>query len=353
MAEVNLGASFEDNSFAQPRARPSLQRMLKGVPNRDLRPRFAEHDIKEETRNIQQFLQNTILKADEFLEEPFINHFLLSFLSGGFVCFGAMLSIILSTGIPWLGLQRFMLGIGFSVGFIMVILVHGVLFTEMNVLLPVFMLSRIRKMRLRVWRLWITSWIGNVTGAVVVAYMIVLGRILWYPYLYTLEHLVEEKLIWKEFDYGMGYLYCISSAILGNWLIGMAAVLAGLAVSVEGKIIGILVPVITFVAIGAQHTPANMCYLFMALISGEIDLTLGDVLVWNLIPASIGNIIGGGVMVGGLFWFLHGTDREYLRDMLFDEEQLHDHHHDEYDTLSRKERIKRKCSQFLRTLHWE
>ena len=125
------------------------------------------------------------------------------------------------------------------------------------------------------------------------------------------EHLAEitsDKLRFRD-DGARGWFQVVASGVLGNWLVGMAAFLATAARTVSSKIIGIVFPIVTFVALGLQHTPANFGYFSIGLFSGDIDGTFVDVMAWNLAPAALGNVIGGAVLVGLLFWYTSSSDR--------------------------------------------
>ena len=65
-------------------------------------------------------------------------------------------------------------------------------------------------------------------------------------------------------------------------------------------------PIIAFVAIGLQHSPANMGYFSVGLINGGSGIGWGEALFWNILPASLGNIIGGSGLVALLFWYTYG-----------------------------------------------
>jgi len=101
----------------------------------------------------------------------------------------------------------------------------------------------------------------------------------------------------------------------------MAAFLATAARTVSGKIVGILFPIVTFVALGVQHAPANMGYFATGLIHGHVGTDLGEAIVWNLAPATVGNLIGGAIFVALLFWYTFGTDRR-SRDELRHSQRL-------------------------------
>ncbi|MCH9037191.1 MAG: formate/nitrite transporter family protein, partial [Chloroflexi bacterium] len=103
-----------------------------------------------------------------------------------------------------------------------------------------------------------------------------------------------------------GWFAVVLSGILGNWLVGMAAFMATAARTVSGKILGIVFPIVTFVALGMHHTPANMGYYAVGLIEGGSGIGWGEAIWWVIVPASVGNIIGGAVLVALLFWFTYG-----------------------------------------------
>lgn len=114
-----------------------------------------------------------------------------------------------------------------------------------------------------------------------------------------------EKMRFEQLG-GEGWLRVVASGILANWLVGMAAFLATGARTVSGKILGIALPILAFVALGVQHVPANMGYFAAGLIHGGAGTTVPEAFVWNLLPATLGNLIGGTVLVSLLFWYVFG-----------------------------------------------
>ena len=87
----------------------------------------------------------------------------------------------------------------------------------------------------------------------------------------------------------------------------MAAFLAMAARTLTGKILGIVFPVVAFVALGVQHAPANMGYFAAAVFNDAVEIDVADAILWNLAPAMLGNIIGAAVLVSVLFWYSYGT----------------------------------------------
>ena len=198
-----------------------------------------------------------------------------------------MLSVVLTVGIEQEGISRLLLGLGFAAGFVLVILSGVALFTEVNVLLPELFLRRPRDIARRAWRFWLIVYLGNATGALFVGLLINGAQVIGPEQHERLTELISEKM--KLRDLGVeGWFAVLISGILGNWLVGMAAFLATAARTISGKILGILFPIVAFVAIGLQHSPANMGYFAIGLIHGDVGTTWGEAIWWNIVPASIG-----------------------------------------------------------------
>jgi len=243
--------------------------------------------------------------AEELLESSPLRQAVLAFLAGSFIAFGAVLSVALTTGVETIGFSRLLLGLGFSAGFVLVILSGSALFTEINVLLPEMFLSRPRDLCRRCWRFWVIVYLGNAAGALFVGSVIKGAHLLGGAQEMRLFEILREKMEFRELG-TEGWFAVLLSAILGNWLVGMAAFLATAARTVSGKILGVMFPIIAFVAIGLQHSPANMGYFSVGLINGGSGISWGEALFWNILPASLGNVIGGAGLVALLFWYTYG-----------------------------------------------
>ena len=130
-----------------------------------------------------------------------------------------------------------------------------------------------------------------------------------------LFELMEEKMQFRELG-SEGWFVVVVSGILGNWLVGMAAFMAMAARTISGKILGILFPIVAFVAIGAQHAPANMGYFAIGLIGGGSGVGWGEAIWWSILPASLGNIVGGAIFVALLFWYTYGRNMRSRRALV-------------------------------------
>ncbi len=144
--------------------------------------------------------------------------------------------------------------------------------------------------------MWVIVYLGNAAGAPFVGSVIKGAHLLGGPQEMHLFEILREKMEFRELG-TEGWVAVLLSAILGNWLVGMAAFLATAARTVSGKILGVVFPIIAFVAIGLQHSPANMGYFSVGLINGGSGIGWGEALFWNILPASLGNIIGGAAAV--------------------------------------------------------
>ncbi|MEX0659717.1 MAG: formate/nitrite transporter family protein, partial [Egibacteraceae bacterium] len=180
--------------------------------------------------------------------------FLLAVMAGGFITFGALLSVLLATGIEQAGVQKLLLGLGFSGGFFFVVLSEAVLFTEANVVLPATLLSN-RGAALRVSRFWAVAWAGNFAGALGVGTLIAISQDSSPATLQVLSELVEAKMAYRAGGDVWSWLQVVSSGMLANWLVGMAAFFAFMSRTIVGKFIPVALAVTMFVAAGFQHSP--------------------------------------------------------------------------------------------------
>lgn len=256
--------------------------------------------------------------AQEYLAAGPTRQFALAFMAGSFIAFGAMVSIVITVGVQPEGIFKLLLGLGFTAGFSLVILSGAALFTEVNVLLPELFLTR-RRAPARLWRFWVIVYVGNLAGALFVGAMLKVAQVIGPAQAAQLAHVISLKMRFANTG-AVGWFEVVVSGMLANWLVGMAAFLATAARTVSGKILGITFPIVAFVALGVQHAPANMGYLAAGLIHGNIGTDWGTAFAWNLAPATLGNLIGGGIFVSLLFWYTFGS-RQRLEEACPPEER--------------------------------
>jgi formate transporter len=146
---------------------------------------------------------------------------------------------------------------------------------------------------------WIVSFFGNLGGCLFFQYILVYyaGLLSNDPYRSFTVQLAELKgnIKWHEiFLRGIG----------GNWLVCLSLWLATSARDLHSKIIGIYLPIWLFVAVGYEHSIANMFTVQMGMMLGA-NVSVGKYISCILIPVTLGNILGGGFFVGFTYWYLY------------------------------------------------
>ncbi|GAB2756546.1 formate/nitrite transporter family protein [Nocardioides salsibiostraticola] len=233
----------------------------------------------------------------------------LSVMAGGFISIGALFSTLIATGTENEGVQRLLEGFGFSVGFFLVVLSGALLFTEVNVELPATLLRKQRDrlglpaLRTAILKLWLLAAVGNMIGAFVIGHVIFYVSDYGPGYEELLGEVVSTKVRFSEIGGAEGFAKAMLSGVVANWLVGMAAFLATMGRTIIGKYIPVLITVMAFVAGGFLHSPANMAYLSLSQPLG-VGPGWGTGLLWAVLPAAIGNIIGAFLFVALPFHML-------------------------------------------------
>lgn len=221
--------------------------------------------------------------------------FVLAVFGGGLITAGALFSVLLATGAETEGMIRLLEGVGFSTGFFFVVLSEAVLFTEANVVLPTTLL-RSRQGARRVVRFWVLAWLGNFAGALLLATLVAVAHDYSPAVSDLLRDVVDTKMTWRADGGAGGWFRLMLSGVLANWLVGMAALFAMMARTILGKYIPILLAVSLFVAANFQHSPANMGYFSLLMMETD-GPGWWNALAWNIVPAGLGNMLGGALLV--------------------------------------------------------
>ncbi len=254
-------------------------------------------------RSPQEIVEYVNHNAKIKAQTPLRRVALLGILGGAYIAMGALLSVMIGYGFPEASasnpaLIKLLMGATFPVGLIIIVLAGGELFTGCCAYFIPNILSGRERWTTMV-RYCSIVWITNFIGALIFGYLMVyLPHVSHYPTtldgLYAIAEAKCSNAIGVTILKGVG----------ANWLVCLAVWLGMSSRSVVGKILGIWFPVMTFVAIGYEHSVANMFFLPVAMFEG-FDLTIGEMLIKNLIPATVGNIIGGALFVGGAYWYLY------------------------------------------------
>lgn len=209
---------------------------------------------------------------------------MLSVLAGAFIALGGMFYTMTMTGVaaPASGPARALGGLTFSLGLILVVVGGAELFTG-NALIVMAWVDRLVSTRMLL-RNWAIVWCGNLAGALLMVVLVDRTGLLSTPFGETAAKIATGKL-------ALGPEAVFARAILCNALVCLAVWLSFAATDVAGKILAIIPPVAAFVALGLEHSVANMYLLPVGLLAGAG----GDVggVALNILVATAGNVIGG------------------------------------------------------------
>lgn len=216
----------------------------------------------------------------------------LSIMAGAYIALGGALSLIAGYGFPDAptALQKIISGCVFPIGLILIVILGGELFTGNNaMLIPAYMRGDYGVGA--VLRNWTIVYFGNFIGAIAFAWLLVYLPSLTAgePYASAITRIAETKV-------SMPWLTVMLRGIGANWCVCLAVWLAMSGRRLAEKMLACWVPVMAFVTLGYEHSIANMFFIPLGMMQGA-DVTVLSFVIDNLIPATIGNIIGGAIFV--------------------------------------------------------
>jgi len=259
---------------------------------------------------------------------PAWNMVLRGFMSGAYIAMGGALATVCSTGIAYsaaqitagavpggfasAGMAQLILGAVFPVGLIITVLTGAELFTGDAMLAP--MAAFIHKISwVQVLNLWVWVYIGNFIGSITWAYIMSNGPfVTWDAAGVATATAFGSRAIAimtaKTSYVGlMGFYSAFLKGIGCNWLVNLAILLGICADDAVGKFFGIWFPIMAFVASGLEHSIANMYFIPAGIMTAGLTnttISVNWINMWmsNLIPVTLGNIVGGLFFVGVIYW---------------------------------------------------
>ena len=241
----------------------------------------------------------------------------LAVLAGAFIDFGAVFSTIVTAGSTMsFGVTKLLGGITFSLGLILVVIGGAELFTGNNLMIMAWANRKIKTTL--VLKNWLFVYAGNMIGATSIVILIILSG----HYLFGGGIIGSKILHIAKSKCELGFTQAIVLGILCNILVCLAIWLCYSSKSAHGKILAIIFPITAFVAAGFEHSIANMYFIPIGILVKEWadpelwnliqsspqqfeSLNWSNFFVGNLLPVTIGNIIGGAIFVGLAYWFIY------------------------------------------------
>jgi len=262
---------------------------------------------------------------------PVLNMFVLAVLAGAFIALGAIFattisagsiavkapdgSVAYTTGLTF-GVTKLLTGLGFSLGLILVLVGGAELFTGNNLIIMAYSSGKVSLGSLL--KNWVIVYVGNFVGSILTAYIMFLTR----QYTSGSGAIGLNILNIGESKTSLDFVQAIALGIMCNAMVCLAVWLCYSARTTTDRILSIIFPITGFVAAGFEHSVANMYFIPMALFVKTMGdpkffevikktpadfphITWGNFFISNLVPVTIGNIIGGAIMVGFVYWFVY------------------------------------------------
>ena len=242
----------------------------------------------------------------------------LAVLAGAFIAIGALFAMTASAGLPpeLAPFGRVLGGLAFSLALVLVIVGGAELFTSNNLMVMAVVSGRIGLGELL--RAWVLVYLGNLAGALATGVMAVLAGL----------SLREDSLLGTKATAvasamaELGTLETFFAGVLGNVLVCLAVWISYSGRTTTDRILAVVPPIVAFYALGLEHVIATMFYFPFAyahalaagnpLFAGSDGARIGlDAFTLHLLPVTLGNIVGGGFLVGAVYWFVYLSGRRH------------------------------------------
>ncbi|MDF2523458.1 MAG: formate/nitrite transporter [Clostridiales bacterium] len=240
--------------------------------------------------------------------------FLLGLLAGAFIAFAAEGSNTAIHTIASVGVGKALAGALFATGLMMVVITGGELFTG-NTLIVVSCLQGEARW-IKMLRNWFFVYLGNFVGSMLIVYLIIESG----QFNFSSGLLGGFTLKVATYKTSLTFMNAFSMGILCNWLVCMAVWMSYGAKDMSGKLLAIFFPIWLFITSGFEHSVANMFYIPAGILAKSNPqwvqqamslgvtpeklehLNWGTFFINNLIPVTLGNIVGGSFFVGMIYW---------------------------------------------------
>jgi formate transporter len=263
-------------------------------------------------------------------KQDFLMMFALAILAGAFIAAGAFFATTVWTGgsvLPY-GLNRLFGGLAFCLGLILVVVAGAELFTGNNLIVMAWAARKVSTGQL--FRNWGIVYMGNFVGALLTVVLMLLSK----QYLAGKGAVGLTALQIATTKASLDPIQAFFLGIMCNALVCIAVWLTFSARTTTDKILAIIFPITAFVAASFEHSVANMYFVPMGLLIKQFapaafwasdalakatppiaiaafsNLTWGNFFINNLIPVTLGNIVGGAGMVGLIYWFVYLRPRD-------------------------------------------
>jgi formate transporter len=249
---------------------------------------------------------------------PALSMFVLAVLAGAFIALGAIFATTVTAGAAGLpyGVVRLMAGVVFSLGLILVVVGGAELFTGNNLIVMAWASGKVSTQLLL--QNWAIVYLGNFAGALATALLVFASG----QFTFGQGSVGAAALATANAKAALEFWPALVLGVLCNALVCLAVWLTFSARTTTDRIVAIVPPITAFVAAGFEHSIANMYFIPVGLLikadapasfwsaigktpADYAQLTWTNFFVNNLLPVTLGNIVGGAVLVGAVYWFVY------------------------------------------------
>lgn len=252
---------------------------------------------------------------------PYRNMFILGILAGVFIAFASegsnMAAFNLLSKPETFGLGRALAGAIFGTGLMLVVIAGGELFTGNTMIIAGVLDKKVTVAAML--KNWFFVYFGNLVGSVFLAYMMTQSG-LFNSGAHGLGAITIKIAANKV---SLSFMQAFYLGIMCNWLVCLAVWMATGAKDIVGKIMAIFFPIWLFITSGFEHSVANMYYIPAGIMAKGTqawvdaaqaigvkpetlaNLNWGSFFAKNLLPVTLGNIVGGGIFVGVVYWYVY------------------------------------------------
>lgn len=257
----------------------------------------------------QQIEENVEKLGVKKAHSPFMASLLQAFLAGMYIGFGGLFfCIVLADNTLGFAAQRLLGGLVFALGLGLVAVAGAELFTGNCLLTMAWFQGQIKSWEIA--KNWVIIWVGNLIGALTLVFLVYMSH----HYAMNKGGVGNAVITLAISKLTPDFITIFFKAILCNILVCLGMWMSYAGRTVSDKMLGLVLPVTAFIAAGFEHCIANMYLLPLAYVlvqaghapAGlDVSMVTIPMIVHNLIPATLGNIVGGGIFVGGVYWAIY------------------------------------------------
>lgn len=266
----------------------------------------ARFEYNDPSSLVAYFITTSITKSHSAI----VKRFWSGVLAGFFIMLGATFALVASGGLDpdfraaYPAIPKLIMGICFPVNLMMILLIGGDLMTG-NCMFAVLGLFTGRIGLGSFSNLLSVSFFSNLVGILFFDYFLA-----YLPEIFTAEPFNSHLLSIAENKIALSWHVCFLRAVGANALVCIAIFMASTSRDALGRQILCWMPVVCFCTIGYEHLIANMVFIPTAMMYGPVSFTAEDYVVRSIIPSLIGNLVGGGFLVGGFLAYLYAKPRQ-------------------------------------------